>query len=545
MSTTDQNPHAPDDAALILPVFIIAFAGNRPSEVEGRRAAEIEAARPALREALVQMSRIAGESRSCIHLMSGAAEGADQIVCEEAHDLGIPVHLILPLAEDLFREDFKDSPDGVWERTQALIGKAKQGVNGGSLRVAGSTRERGLCYARAADDMLNCSDALLAMTNGIGTDKSGGASDTRARGKVRRLPELHLSTRDPKTWQKERIVTKLAGFKRMTDHRSGIITDLEHAVHSSGVKQGKAKTTEELFHVLDTAANALKDKVAAVTVKTIWLHGCASLLAAAGVSWALALHAEEPKDYLPILIAISVLEFLLIGWAEVLHYLSHRGHHSEMWLNTRFGAELLRPAALLRPYVDPLKPLVSWQFPRWRRLIISANLMPDDTPNGQSDLKELRNDYLRERITKQIAHFEKQRDLAGPTESRFYRLMRGSALAALAVVGFVAIPCKFYELSHAEAHGGPWTVARGALLYFLPIALPLLAGVFSSLRIALDLGRRSVRYDHMISILRTAEPRVKTVSTHSSLDAIVREVEIALLQELNEFYFAQKFGLKH
>lgn len=515
---------------MIPPVFIIAFTGNRPKPQTGRTPAELEAMRPALARALSGFRDRAAGLGGEVHLFSSAAEGADTIVCEIAHSLGIPVHLILPTAEERFREDFEKSPDA-WIRSHALIRKAEEGFNQGSLRIARSHGSRSDGYAQANHELLDAADLLLAVTNGGSSTSAAGSSAMMDAARIRGIPVAHLTTVGESP--------PVPDFPTMETDSEGTATlhALAHSVEAAGIEP-HAESTEVLFSKLNQTAKLMKSRVSTGTKATIRLHGCASLLAALGVSYALA-NFPQP---LIVLLAASIIEFVLIACAEWIHHRHHHDHISESWLDCRYAAELLRPLDVILPYLDALRPAIGRRHRRWHRFALSAGLLAGRPPLQGASVEELREAYIRHRIDDQILHYETYHNQAVPMEEQSYRWIRLSSTAALVVV--VMAIC--YKISHLGDHHGPEHADfLAGTFYFLPIALPLLAGILSARRASQDIGRRSLRYLYMANLLRSARGRVATAPTVAALSHSVMETEDCLLQEIEEFYLSQKTGLKH
>jgi hypothetical protein len=80
---------------------------------------------------------------------------------------------------------------------------------------------------------------------------------------------------------------------------------------------------------------------------------------------------------------------------------------------------------------------------------------------------------------------------------------------------------------------------------FLPIALPLLSGMFISLRTALDSGRRSYRYSEVAQRLTAAAATLETLQTEAAVRRTVAATEEVLLDELVEWHLAEQQNGAH
>ncbi len=120
-------------------------------------------------------------------LLSALAAGADCLVAEEALRLGFELHVPLPMAEEEYARDFED--EASLARFRALLhSEPRPRV----LEICAANPERGHAYADAARAMLNHSDIVLALWDGIGTDFVAGTAATLDMAATMHIPALHL-----------------------------------------------------------------------------------------------------------------------------------------------------------------------------------------------------------------------------------------------------------------------------------------------------------------------------------------------------------------
>ncbi len=522
---------------MIAPVFIVAFTGNRPKDLEGRRLADLEAARPRLQEAFERFQAKAAELGGVIHLFSSAAEGADAIACELAAEMGIPVHIILPFAEEQFREDFTEE---TWPRSQAIIERARRGENGGSLRTLSSSSPRNDAYAEANHLMLKWADAVIALTNGEETKLQGGASNLIAKAESIDTCCLSINTR---ALEDELEIRHFDQFSEAIDRHSGLsmlqrLKQWADKAPEPATSSGQVDF-EQIHARLESSANFHKSQTSQGLQSALWLHGIASIIAGLGVSYALA----GCPGYKWVLLVLSIVELGLIITAEWIHKKHHHNHHAEAWLFSRYAAELLRGAKIHVIHGDPLDPPIARQHPIWRRFHSTALLRHPQLAerSNREDLEAEKADYLRNRLQDQVDYFIAQRDLAQPKAQTLNRKIKALTYAAITTVSLAIL----YKLGHKLdffSHHVPWLEL---FLYLLPIALPLLAGIYSALRISTDVARRAIRYDHMAELLNQATARVQTAPTSASLSETIMQTEEVLLEELNEFLLVHKVSLEH
>ena len=188
---------------MVTPVWIVGFSGHRPKDEHCRKLEQLEACRPRIGEALLSYQDMAKDVGGEIHFHASVAEGADIIAIEVAQELGILVHVILPMSIERFADDFDSSPEA-WDRALSIISTAG-GLSGfkadriealcsrgtgkyqtisdlpasrkkWTFRVSNGTRERPLCYYECGEEMLGSCDGLIAV-HCQATEKLGGTTE--------------------------------------------------------------------------------------------------------------------------------------------------------------------------------------------------------------------------------------------------------------------------------------------------------------------------------------------------------------------------------
>lgn len=115
-----------------------------------------------------------------VAVMSPLAEGADSLVAEVAIDLGLPLTALLPMAREIYQQDF--STREARERFERLLAAATDvfelpltpGNTPASIRDPGPNRSRQ--YAQAGVFLCAHSHVLLALWDGKPSDQLGGTS---------------------------------------------------------------------------------------------------------------------------------------------------------------------------------------------------------------------------------------------------------------------------------------------------------------------------------------------------------------------------------
>lgn len=542
------------NSPIVPPVFIVAFSGHRPKNgVEGRSPADLAACQPLIVQALSRIQKQAGEAEGTIHLLTSCAEGSDLAACRAATELKIPAHIILPLPVHLFADDFKDAPDS-WAEAQTYIEKARSRQDGWSLRIAKSTHERSgessvkgpSCYADTNHEILSHADALVTVALDVATDppaSASGAEQVWHDAALRQLPRININ---PAT----KVLGDAIDLPRLTDpenKRTGLKLLRAFAYHHVSLScSGTADCLQNAKNTFSEKAGVFANSVRNSLRNTILLHGSASLLAALALAYALTAYNVHPeKTIFLVLTIVAAVEFLLILWAEILHRAMH--HKGEAWLECRAASEVLRMLIATRPHVDPLQTHLENHGLDWRRFALSISAacgMPVPFP----DLRKAKEHYLETRIENQIRYFNGQVKQALPKSRLLHRGMRWSAYLALGFV-FAAIISKGMHWSHLLHHPDSKETATfswlNLLLYFLPVALPLLTGVFLALRQAFDLSRREHRFHLMKELLEELKHDLEAAHTPFAFQQVIARTEQTLLNERLEFDVAQKIGMEH
>ena len=98
------------------------------------------------------------------------------MLCIEcAKEIGIPVHLILPLDKKEFLKDFETEAER--EARQAVIAEAESGAHDSTVRVCQSVGARPECYYDMSQQILQGSGALLVFWNGKEARGLGGTGE--------------------------------------------------------------------------------------------------------------------------------------------------------------------------------------------------------------------------------------------------------------------------------------------------------------------------------------------------------------------------------
>ncbi len=544
-------------AGMITPRYLAGFTGHRqldnPDAVRAALAAELSALKARIEKA-----------GGVLEFYSSAAYGADTIACEEAGKLGIPVHIILPkpvvldpesgdldrnegFAADFWKKDTFLADE--WKRTHSLIQMAESGAKGGTLRLATGTQTHPECYYDTGLQMLEAIDVLIAVWDGQPARGLGGTEHFVSLGEKAQMPRIIISPAGDKIERPD--LEKLA----VIDESRKLIQLVDEFSLRYQSQDKRLTEVEALFERLDTCSDLEAKDFRKGLVRIIKAHAFATLVAAIA-----ALLPSEP-NWKIFLGTLATLELCLVGWAiwrsrQLTH---HHGTH-ERWMQTRFAAEIMRAIRDSCGLLDPLHPLIARHQPQWRRFAVTAGLLIQ-RGKGHQTWSNARSDYLKQRLFDpkdgQIPYFSVRHALAVPHFQNALRWGKILGWAALIFVsGAVIVKCcaiaDKFSLIHlhtpdpiSKAPQNPISWLFDIAFKFLPIALPLLSGMFIALRTALDSSRRSYRYSEVAQRLTAAAATLETLQTEAAVRRTVAATEEVLLDELVEWHLAEQQNGAH
>ena len=522
---------------VVAPVFLVAFSGHRPKKGEqGRSSEDLAACQIAIEKALTEFKSQAEEVGGSVQLLTSLAEGADLAAAAAAEELKLPTHFFLPVPEEQFKEDFTEVPE-VWKEVERHLRRVEKEGNACTLRISPSNHRTtdSDIYADTNFALLSHADALItiAIDPTISCGSEFGSQQVWRDAGERRLPRINIDPRSQRINEVE-DVNLFATYS--SDHpRCGLelLSELTDHLGLSLACQGRHECIQKAKDAFDQRANSISKLVRKALKNIILCHGAASLLAGFALAGALAFG----KSY-PVLLGLAFAELLLIGFAEYLHRKHH--HDGIIWLRCRAAAENLSMLSNMRSHLDPLETIVGTHSPSWRRFVLSFNLQSGPPPI--MELEKAKAEYLEGRIEDQITYFtQKNQESARPSKN-LYRAMRVSSIGAFFVVLFAVIDKASHSFHWTESYLPAWLTF---LLYFLPVALPLLAGAFLPLRQSLDLSRRQHRFPQVVALLKEARNDLNIVHSPYTLKKVVLQVEESLLDERLEFEMAQEIGFEH
>jgi hypothetical protein len=521
------------------PAWIIGFSGHR-------NLTHPEVVRQALHTALSTTKATIHAIGAQLHLYVSAAYGADLLCIEVAESLEIPVHIVLPkpVAYDVsgvvsytegFADDFRDAEGQPmlreWQQAYDFIRKAQRGEDGWTYRLVNGTQVDPECYYDAGIQIMETADLFLTVWNRLPARGLGGTAEMVEQADKMLLP---LQIIDPETGAIEAI--RYDRFRPQEDEGQKLMQSL---------RLDPSLSSEQQFEALDERANLHSKEFRNTAVRGIWLNALATITAAV----AALLHGTSVAAA-QMVASLALFEWILVVIVWIKMKRLSRGQSHLNWVRSRFAVELMRAMFGSITLIDPLNPPIARHKKQWMRFAISSGLRVAAERKVQRSWQEERDSYVASRLddprTGQIPHFIEKQAAAAPIFDRLTRVQKVASSSAVIFV-FGAFLYKGSLALHGSITGTQihipegWTKIIVVFFFrFLPIALPLIAGVAAALRNARDSGRRKYRYEELAKRLSIAREQLIHLKTESSTRRCVGMIEEVLLDELIEWHLSEK-----
>jgi len=437
--------------------------------------------------------------------VSSAASGADTLFLEAAAARGLPRHVILPFAVERFEQDFAEEP-GAWARVKPLIDSA------GCVEVVQGAADRKQAYLENGVRTVEEADVLIAVWDQRPAKGTGGTGDIVAFAQA--LGKRVLVVGPDTGAIDDRPATE-------APEPGEYQQDIDRPPPTAALAQVDARYDEH-----SALAEQHAPRARLLTLRIINLHLIASAVAIIG----LVVAVKAPDLHWPGFVFGGIKVFALC-WALVLVYWHHHAQHA--WVAHRPRAELVRSFQAMWRLSRSHAMLPDTPLPQLEDLRRDMRLRWMHDRDAPIDLEQAKTIYLNDRIRHQRGYFVKHGRLA----ARRYTWIRRSAhtITALAIASGVLV---LVLMGGAELHLAvskkslPLTYA---VLKCASVILPLVVAAVLSLVIALDMGRRVVRYKEMAARLKLHHRAVAAAPSWPALWRAVHVVEAELLKEIDEW----------
>ena len=531
-------------------IWIVGFTGHRPGDGPGRSVHELSACKTLLLQTLEELRTKASTRGGHIEVLTSLAAGADLEMAEAAAELGIAVHVILPLPEKQFQEDFVGDKQS-WSRVKRLIEAASSEQQGGTFRVAECSISRPDCYHETTMQILHSCDLLVAVWNEQPRAGVAGTAEAVTQANQLGLPRVLINPAN----QERRMEFGKSDWPAV----DAVVCELNDVLRTnerhSQTEQRGLSSSEYVFSTLDSSATDLGKRFRGRLVLAMALHFTAALLAATTASYTPVIHfnaektletanatvhrgkpeaGDHPDPVLPKL--MTGIELLLVIVAGLLMWQAHRGRLHQQWRRTRFATEVARGLRATARLLDPLDPIIVRHIPEWRAYAISFALNAHRCARENLSLEERRDGYLNERLIDQSkGYYPKRLRRAFQLSQWFSRIATfASTFAPLFILAALAMKLSPWK----DEVNQNYLVAT--FVFWFPVVLPLLAGSAISFLVATDSARRAERYQLMIGRLNLSAKRLPGLKTFGAVSRAVSISEDIMVDELIEWYVASR-----
>lgn len=518
-------------------VYTVGFSGNRPKDVEGRTFVELSSMRDKIAEVLDVLESKANSQMGHIEFVSSVADGADLIACEVTIEKEIPLHIILPKSPELFAEDFSNSDPSVLPRVQTIIRHGNQCINGSSFRVSSTISSSPECYQITNKRILDTSDVLFFLYNGDTTIVEGGVVELLQQAKALDKPYVIINTL-------EAVQPDLSNSDRVFSDQSNQISNEVLQCITNKTLEETNSSLKSVIDKLDRAATSSSKWFRRAITLSILLHGLAAIIAAVAVSYAATLNTISLAILAGVELLMVISAVLLIYW--------HNNHHTQSsWLHCRFASELMKGYWVGSGIRDPLLLNLSHLDLKWHRLALSASIHAHkESVINNLSFDAIKERYVNIRIQDQRKYFEGQAKRVQPLYVWLTKIMHWTSIAAILAVGAAfavkLIPSVFaQDVKEMNDSYSSLDSLKILAIFFLPVALPLIAGISNSIITSLDIGRRSIRYKALAKYFDEQFEYFRTIKSKEVLKESVIRVEDVLLFEIIEWLSAAETGKGH
>ena len=456
-------------------VWVTGFAGHRAM---GDPVAVKAAILSALREF---RDGVEGE---CVG-RSSAAAGADLLYLEACGELGLAYSVVLPFPEDRFREDFDDTAE--WERAKLLMAAAV------SVEIAPGHEVAPEAYHLAAREIIDTADLMLCVWDGAPARGIGGTAESVGEARERHLPLRIIDATTASAGPVERAERLKGGLDAFT-----------------GLP--RASTVAELFGKLDFRADGAAPRARWFAAGSISLNQLATVTSAILIAFKLGENAAP------------AVKFFIVVVASCLPWLGARLRISDVWMEDRLRAELLRSVLASHSFCPPLRSFAADLFEEDAPFLRAAAWQLIPQRQGWSEARE---HYLSQRLDGQIDYFIRQGHRAAKRLRVFLLVFRVASIGAM-VLGATAISVGI----------GKWPVPEGAgriWLNFLPTILPAVAAWCLAMIPLFEHKRRAKLYLRVAEQLAGKRTELLEAKCHTTAAAVVASCERLLLTELWEW----------
>ncbi len=192
--------------------FRVGVVGHRPNRLQGAdlsRLGEVigeilGAVEKAVRSFGSEHAALFSPAPPVLRAVSPLAEGADRLFAELALDRKWELCCVMPFQQAEFEKDFQPGTaleDDSLYRFHAILDRATSTTRLTCFQLDGSRADGAAAYAFCGHVVLNQSDLLVAVWDGIRQNKCGGTEEALSEARRRGVPVIWVDAHAPHAWQ--------------------------------------------------------------------------------------------------------------------------------------------------------------------------------------------------------------------------------------------------------------------------------------------------------------------------------------------------------
>lgn len=455
---------------------------------------------PAARAAIVKiLSAEKAEARGIVCGVSSVAAGGDLLFAEVCIDLGLPLHVLLPMPKEEFRADFAPAD---WQRVERVLERAL------SVNVTGRESSRDARYYECGIETVRRSQALIALWNGEPSQGLGGTQQIVDFATAAGLPIywVHSTTAE--------VQLRNQDGRTRGDPELEFLNGLPQRPRRSA-ESGPVRLPGDWFAKIDAYATRTGPRVRRIAVVPIVCTAAASLFSTIGV------------------VAGGDLWWLGLGTgfglaAALLPAAMRLRRQQRLWARVRTAAEIARSNLALWRAPGAYDLVGPEAVPELAGMLASLNFLK--VSSGASvvaGIEEFKRDYRQNRVQEQIRYFSEFAAVAR-------RRARWFTAVTVACVVLATLANAWGMVDRVWLDGGtpqewqPAITLGGAVLFQL-------ATIVGALLAINDYSRRRQRYTEMEHSLKRWDAELEQAHSWPVLLQIAGRIERALLVEVIEW----------
>jgi len=192
--------------------FRVGVVGHRPDRLQSADLKElnhlIRDILERVKKSVIQFSdknnHLHSEDLPILRAISPLAEGSDRILADQAISLGFELSCPMPYVQEEYEKDFlpgRSQEENSLNRFRDLLASAEKNSRLVKFELMGNRVKEGDSYRNCAQVVMNQSDLLVVIWDGLMNDKPGGTNESLFWARAHNLPIIWIDAHSPHAWQ--------------------------------------------------------------------------------------------------------------------------------------------------------------------------------------------------------------------------------------------------------------------------------------------------------------------------------------------------------